>query len=81
MRARVVQIQVHLAGIGVRELAEFQVHDDEASKPAVEENQIDPIPFGSYAQSLLSSHEGEIAAQLQQELLEALDECVFEFRF
>jgi len=52
-----------LAGIGVREFAEFHIHDDEASKPAVEENQINPIPFGSYAQALLSSDECEIGAQ------------------
>src|SRR5580692_6991959 len=40
MFTRVVEIQVHLAGIGMREFAEFQVHNDEASKQAMEENQI-----------------------------------------
>ena len=70
MLARVVQIQVHLAGIGVREFTEFQIHDDEARRPAVEENQIDPIPFGSDAQPLLSSDECEIVAQFQKKLLE-----------
>jgi len=47
----------------------------------VEENQINPIPFGSYAQALLSSDERKIVAQFQKELLKAPDECVFEFRF
>jgi hypothetical protein len=48
-----------LAGIGMRKFSELQVHDDEASKPAVEENQIDPIPFGSYAQALLAGDESK----------------------
>jgi hypothetical protein len=47
----------------------------------VEENQINPIPFGSYAQALLSSDECKIVAQFQKELLKAPDEYVFEFRF
>ena len=78
---RVVEIQVHLAGIGMSKFTEFQIHNDEASKSAVEENQINPIPFGAYAQSLLSSDECKIVAQLQEELLKAPYECVFEFRF
>ena len=49
MLTRVVQIQVHLAGIGVCEFAELQIHDDEAFEPAVEEDQINPIPFRSDA--------------------------------
>jgi hypothetical protein len=81
MFTRVVEIQFHLAGIGMSEFSEFQVHNDEATKPTVEENQINPIPFGSYAQALLSSDECKIVAQFQKELLKAQDECVFEFRF
>jgi hypothetical protein len=61
--------------------SEFQIHDDEASKPTVEENQINPIPFGADAQAFLSGDESEIAAQFQQELFETLDECAFELRF
>jgi len=80
MFAGVVQIQVHLACIRVCEFAEFQIHDDESPKPAVEENQINTIPFGSDAQPLLSGDEREIIAQFQKKLLDALDERIFEFR-
>ncbi len=44
MLARVFQIQVQPAGAGVRELAEFQIHDRKVPKAAVEENQINPGP-------------------------------------
>ena len=78
--ARVVQIQVHLAGIGVCELTEFQVHDHQGPKAAMEKNQVDPIPFGSDAQPFLSGDESEVVAQFQKELLEALNESILEFR-
>ena len=80
MLTRVVEIQVHLAGIRMREFSQFQVHHDEALQFAVEENQIDPIPFCSDAQALLARNEGEIVAQLKQELLEAQDQRVFDVR-
>jgi hypothetical protein len=31
LRRAVVEVEVHLAGIGVSEFSEFQVHNDEAS--------------------------------------------------
>jgi len=80
MLAGVVQIQVHLARIRVCKLAELQIHDDERPKPAVEENQINTIPFASDAQPLLPGYEREIIAQFQKKLLDALDERIFEFR-
>ena len=80
MLAGVIQIQIHLAGIRVCEFTQLQIHDDEGPKPAVEENQIDTIPFGPDAQPLLSGDEREIIAQLQKKLLDALDERIFEFR-
>ena len=66
MLARVVQIQVHLTGIGVSEFTEFQIHDYESPKAAVEENEINPVPFGSDAQPFLPSDECEIVAQFQR---------------
>jgi len=67
--ARVVEIQVHLAGIGVCELPEFQIFDYEGPEAAMEENQVNPVPFGSNAQAFLSSDECEIVAQFQKKLL------------
>jgi len=80
MFAGIIQIQVHLPGIRMGKLPELQVHDDEALKPAMKEDQINPIPLRPHAQPLLSSDEREIVAQLQQELLDAPDQCIFEFR-
>ena len=77
--AGVVQIQVHLARVRVCEFTEFQIHNNESPKPAVEENQINTIPFGSDAQPILSSDEREIIAQFQKKLLDALYERLFEF--
>lgn len=39
--ARVVEIEMHLSGIGVRELAEFQVDDDQAAQLSVKEEQVE----------------------------------------
>jgi hypothetical protein len=55
---------VHLSGIGVRELAELEVDDDEASESSVEEQQIDTIPLVPHTQSVLAPDKGEIAPEL-----------------
>ena len=72
MLAGIVQIEEHLSSIGVRELGKFQIYDDQALKPAVEENQINPIPFGSYAQAVLPSNKREVITRFQQALFETL---------
>ena len=65
MFARVVEVHVHLAGVGVRELAALEIDDDETTELAVKEQQIDAIPFVADAQPPLPSDKSEIAAQLQ----------------
>ena len=72
--AGVVEVEVHLPGVGVRELAELEVDDDEAAQPAVEEEQVDAIPLVADAEPPLAADEGEVAAQLEQEALELPDE-------
>jgi len=42
--AGVVQVQVHLARIGVGEAAELEIEYDEAPQSAVKEEQVDAIP-------------------------------------
>ncbi len=49
----VVQIKVHLPGVGVGELAELQVDDDQAAEFAVEEQEVDPVPLVADAEPLL----------------------------
>ena len=42
--ACVIQIDVHLAHVGGYELSDLEVDHDEAAQPAMEEQEIDPIP-------------------------------------
>ena len=77
MFTRVVQIHVHLTGIGVGELAALEIDDHEATELAMEEQQIDPIPFVSDAKPTLSANESKIAAQLQKKSLEMQNERFF----
>ena len=64
MLAGVVQVEIHLSCIGVSEFTKFQLDNDQASKPSMEEEQIDPIPLCAHSQSLLTSNESKIIAQL-----------------
>lgn len=78
MLTRVVQVQVHLAGVGVGELAELQVDDDETAQLAVEEDEVDPVPLVAHAEPPLPPDEGEGTTELEQKRLELLDEGLFE---
>lgn len=60
---------MHLAGVGVGELADLQVDDDEAAQAAVEEQQINAEPLVPDAQAPLPADEGEVAAQFEQKAL------------
>jgi len=66
---------VHLAGVGVAEAAGLEIDDDQAFQPAVEEQQIDPEPGVVQPQAALAADEGEIVAQLEQEIRQMLDQC------
>src|SRR5271157_2465464 len=67
-----------LRRVGMRELADLQVDDDKAAQAAVEEQQVNTIPLVADPQSLLTPHEGEVAAQFQQEVFELVDQGVFQ---
>jgi hypothetical protein len=64
MLAGVVQVEIHLSRIGVSKFTKFQLDNDQASKPSMEEEQIDPIPFCAHSQPFLTSNESKIIAQL-----------------
>ena len=78
MFARVVQIHVHLAGVGVGEPAALEIDDDEAPELAMKEQQIDPIPFVADTETALASDKSEIAAELQKKSFEMQDERFFD---
>ena len=74
----IVQVKVHLPRVGVGELADLQVDDDQAAQAAVEEEQVDPIPLVADPQTLLTPDEGEVAAEFEQEVFELPDQGVFQ---
>ena len=74
MLPRVVEIEVHLPGISVGELADLEVNYHQAAEPAVEEEEVDAIPLVADAQATLATDEGKLAAQLEEEGLEVVDE-------
>ena len=77
MFARIIEIHVHLAGIGVGEPAALEIDDDEAAELAMKEQQIDAIPFVADPETALASNESKIAAQLQKKPLQMQDERFF----
>jgi hypothetical protein len=54
--------------------------DHEAPERAVEEQQVDPVPCIADAEPPLTSDEREVAAELEEEVLEAEDERFLELR-
>ena len=64
MFASVVEIEVHLAGVGVGELAALEIDDDKATEFAMKEEQIDAIPFVADTEAALPADESEIPAEL-----------------
>jgi len=66
--ACVVQIDVHLARVGGRELSNLEVDHHEAVQPAMEEQEIDPVLRVPDSQATLSADEGEPCADRMQAL-------------
>jgi hypothetical protein len=73
---RVIQVRVHLPSIRVRELAEVEIDNDEASESSVENQEINPIPLIPDAESVLAPDKSEIASELQEENLELAEQNV-----
>jgi hypothetical protein len=72
---------MHLAGIGVRECTELEVHDYQGSKAPVEKEQIHSIPSVSNTQSALPTNKSEIAAKFQEKRFQLCDESGFKIGF
>src|SRR5262249_49680754 len=76
--ARVVEVEVHLPGIGMRELADLEVDHHETAQPSMEEQQVDSIPLLTDPEPALASNEGEVTSELQEEGLQMVNECLLE---
>jgi len=65
-----VQIEIHLAGVGVGEFPGFEIDENEAFQTGMKKHQVDAVPFIPDAQALLASHDGEVIAEFEEEVLE-----------
>src|SRR5580698_4213148 len=81
MLAGIVQIKVHLPGVGVSEFPKLQLYNYESLEPPMKEKQIDAIPFRSDPKALLSGYESKVISQLHEELFQFADKRLFEFGF
>ena len=72
---------MHLADVGMVQLSQFEIDDDQASQSSMEKKKVHPKPAVSCAQPSLSTDEREIATQLEQKILEPVNEGVFEIAF
>ena len=79
--AGVVEVEVHLASVGIAELADFEVDDDEAPEPPVKEYEVDAEPVVVDPEPTLPSKKSKIIAQFQKKIGEVLNQRFFQFRF
>jgi hypothetical protein len=77
MFAGVVEIKVHLPGIGIAELAHLEVDDDQTPQASVKEEEIDTKPSVIETKPLLSAKKSEVITQLQQKISEIVNERRF----
>ena len=73
--AGVVQVEMHLSGVGVSKHAQFQIDDHQAAQPAMKEQQVDSIPRITDPQPPLPAHESKVSAQFQQETFQVPDQA------
>ena len=62
--AGVVEVEMHLASVGIAELADFEVDNDEAPEPPVKEYEVDAEPSVVDPEPTLAANESEVVAQL-----------------
>jgi hypothetical protein len=69
MLAGVVQVEVHLPRVSEAEFGRLEVNDDQATQPAMKEDEIDAKPVVIDAQTTLATKEGKVIAQAPRENL------------
>ena len=81
MLTGIVQIHVHLTGIGVREFSPFEIDHHQTPQAAVKEKQIHAVPFITNAQTFLSAHKGEVATEFEKKMLKVQNQSLLEVAF
>jgi hypothetical protein len=62
----IVEVEIHLTGVGMRKFTSFEVNQNQAFKDTVIKQKIDAIPFGSDTKTFLASNKSETVPQLEQ---------------
>jgi len=76
-----IEIDAHLAGVGVGKLADLQIDDYQTPQTTVEEEEVNTIPLVADAQALLPGNEAEISSKLQEKGLQVPDKRLFQLAF
>jgi hypothetical protein len=74
MFASVIEVKVHLTGIGVGKLSKLQVDNDKAVEPTMEKEEVNSVPFVANPQTTLTTDKSEVAPQFQKKAFQLLDE-------
>ena len=77
----VVEVEIHLPCVCVSELPKLQFDDNQASQPAMKEEEIHTIPFGTDSEPFLTSNECKIISQFQEKLFELSNKSLFQLSF
>ena len=81
MLSGVIEVKIHLAGVGVGKSAELQIDEDQAAESSMKKEQVHAVPIVADPKSLLAGHESKIVAKFEQEVLQTLDQRFFQFVF
>src|SRR5882724_11972592 len=63
------------------EFSNLQIDDDQTTKTAVKEQQVDAVPLIADPQPPLPGKEGELAAEFQEEMFQPVDQGFFQSAF
>jgi hypothetical protein len=76
--AGVVEVEIHLTRVSVREGTKFEIQQQQRSQGPMEEDQVNGVPDVVDPQPPLSADEAKVIAQFQQERLHVTDDGFFQ---
>ncbi len=74
----IIQVEVHLPGVGVGEGADFQVNQHMAAEPPVVKHEVDAIVLVADGDAELARLETKTGADFEEESLDMIEECGLE---
>ena len=77
----IVNVQLHLSQVGVRQLLYFQINEHVALQDRVIKHKVDIEMIAVERQALLPIYERKSSSEFKKELVEMIEQSLFEFRF